>query len=915
MPSLVLLSSLLLASLPGRLNGATSYTFTTLAGIPETGSADGAASAAQFNFPLKAATDASGNIYIADTSNNLIRKITPAGVVSTLAGSAGNRGSGDGVGSVARFFSPSGVAVDGSGNVYVADAGNDTVRKITPAGVVTTLAGAAGVVGSADGTGSAATFSGPSGVAVDSAGFLYVADTNNSVIRKITPAGVVTTFAGTAGVIGSADGSGSAAGFNKPTGLTVDASGFVYVADTQNRTVRKITPAGGVTTLAGSPGVGSSIDGTGSLANFQTPSDIAVDISGSLYVADSIACKIRTITPEGEVTTLAGQGPNTISLDGTGTAAVFSNPTGVAIDPSGNVFVVDSNVSTIRKISAGAVVTTFAGTTHYGSADGTGSAAQFSNPSGVAVDSSSGFIYVADTTNDVIRKISPTGAVTIFAGQIGNPGLLDGTGTAARFQSPKGVAVDGSGNVYVADTINEVIRKITPDGAVTLFAGKPFQVGSADGTGTAAQFFLPYGLGVDLSGNVYVADGVNSTIRKITPAGVVTTLAGKAFNTGSADGTGSAAQFNFPTNVAVDAAGNVFVADANNSSIRKVTPLGVVTTLATQAVGSGIALDGSGNIYTTYGNSICKITPNGVLTTLAGSFLGSGSSDGAGSAAQFNGPWGIAMDALGNLYVADTNNHTIRKGIPALAAPHYGDFNGDGQTDILWENTVSGQRYMWLMNGTSYGAGADLGILPPEWRIAGTGDFNADGQTDILWEDTVTGDRGIWLMNGWTVIGWSDLGIMPTDWHIAGTGDFNQDGQTDILWENTVTGQRYMWVMNGTSYGAGADLGTLPPEWRIAGTGDFNGDGQTDILWEDTVTGDRGIWLMNGWTVIGWSDLGIVPTDWRIAGTGDFNGDGQLDIVWENKITGERGMWLMNGTTLSGWAELTSISLDWRIAP
>ena len=230
--------------------------------------ADGTGSAARFYFPNGVAVDSAGNVYVADTNNYTIRKITPSGVVSTLAGLAGSPGSADGTGSAARFNDPYGVAVDSAGNVYVADTGNNTIRKITPSGVVSTLAGLAGSIGSADGTGSAARFFQPYGVAVDSAGNVYVADTNNNTIRKITPSGVVSTLAGLAGSFGSADGTGSAARFYYPEGVAVDSAGNVYVADTGNDTIRKITPSGVVSTLAGLAGSIGSADGTGSAARF-----------------------------------------------------------------------------------------------------------------------------------------------------------------------------------------------------------------------------------------------------------------------------------------------------------------------------------------------------------------------------------------------------------------------------------------------------------------------------------------------------------------------------------------------------------------------------------------------------------------------------------------------------------------------
>src|SRR5438034_200826 len=246
---------LLLTALPSLAQSTyESYTFTTLAGNAGYGSADGTGNAARFFHPSSVAVDRSGNVYVADSSNHTIRKATPAGVVTTLAGLAGYGGSADGTGSTARFFSPYGVAVDSGDNVYVADTANHTIRKVTPAGEVMTLAGLAGSPGGADGTGSAARFTVPYGVAVDGADNVYVGDTANATIRKVTPAGVVTTLAGLAGSFGSVDATGSAARFGFPSGVAADSAGNVYVADKSNHTIRKMTPAGAVTTLAGLAG-------------------------------------------------------------------------------------------------------------------------------------------------------------------------------------------------------------------------------------------------------------------------------------------------------------------------------------------------------------------------------------------------------------------------------------------------------------------------------------------------------------------------------------------------------------------------------------------------------------------------------------------------------------------------------------
>ncbi len=604
-------------------------TLNLLAGnIGSSGSIDGTGASARFEGPQSLATDSAGNVYVADSDNHTIRKITPAGVVSTLAGSAGDRGSVDGTGTAASFNFPYGLATDSSGNVYVADTDNHTIRKITPAGVVSTLAGSAGNSGSVNGTGTAARFDSPRSLATDATGNVYVVDTNDNTIRKITPAGVVSTLAGSAGVSGSVDGTGTAARFNLPQGIATDSAGNVYVADTGNHTIRKITLAGVVSTLVGSAGSTGSIDGTGTAARFNSPRGLAPDSAGNVYVADTDNHTIRKITPAGVVSTLAGSAGVSGSDDGTGTAARFDTPFGLATDAAGNVYVADTNNHTIRKITPAGMVSTLAGSAGAsGSVDGTGTAARFNSPRSLTTDAA-GNVYVADSNNHTIRKITPVGVVSTLAGSAGSTGSVDGTGTAARFNFPYGLATDSVGNVYVADTGNHTIRKITPAGVVSTLAGSAGNTGSADGTGTAARFDTPFGLATDAAGNVYVADSNNHTIRKITPAGVVSTLAGSAGTTGSVDGTGTAARFYIPGAIATDAVGNVYVADSFSHTIRKITPTGVVSTLA----GSG-------------GNT--------------------GSIDGTGAAARFDVPRGLSPDSAGNLYVADSDNDTIRKITPA----------------------------------------------------------------------------------------------------------------------------------------------------------------------------------------------------------------------------------------------------------
>ena len=325
---------------------AAPVTVSTLAGSGVGGYVDGNATAAQFNRPTGVAVDFAGNVFVADFNNHRIRKISPTGSVSTLAGS-GVPGFADGIGSAAQFHFPTDVAVDSTGNVYVGDSENHRIRKITPAGAVSTLAGN-GLFGFADGDGSNARFYSPYGVAVDSSSNVYVADHKNHRIRKITPGGVVSTMAGSGGA-GFVDGPAATAQFLFPFGVTVDLSDNVYVGDQFNHSIRKITPAGVVSTLAGS-GVAGFAEGSGISAQFNGPRAVTVDSSGNVYVADLVNHRIRSITPAGLVTTLAGSGVAGYA-DGTASDAEFWAPSGVAVDSSGNIFVAEFNNNRIRKIA------------------------------------------------------------------------------------------------------------------------------------------------------------------------------------------------------------------------------------------------------------------------------------------------------------------------------------------------------------------------------------------------------------------------------------------------------------------------------------------------------------------------------------------------------------------------------------
>lgn len=334
------------------------------------------------------------------SSNSTVSYSCPTCIVSTLAGS-GAKGSTDGTGTAASFNVPTGIAVDSNGIVYIADTWNHKIRKVTATGVVTTFAGS-GSQGSNDGNWIAATFNIPSGVAVDRNGNVYVTDVDNHKIRKISSDGIVTTFAGS-GVLGSLDGIGVSARFNRPYSLSIDSASNIFVADTSNHKIRKITSSGIVTTLAGSGSQGS-VDGTGTLATFDNPSGITVDINGMVYTAEFYKHRIRKVNSDGKVIIFAGSGALG-SQDGIGTSATFLYPFAVAADSEGNVYVADDQNCKIRKISSAGVVTTFAGSDTADFVDGKANVASFNRPSGLSVDSK-GNVYVADTGNHRIRKIT-----------------------------------------------------------------------------------------------------------------------------------------------------------------------------------------------------------------------------------------------------------------------------------------------------------------------------------------------------------------------------------------------------------------------------------------------------------------------------------------------------------------------------
>ena len=450
---------------------------TTIAGTGDFGFGGdgGQAVSAQLNYPNDVVVDGAGNLYIADASNHRIRKVDSSGIITTVAGTGEKGFGGDGGQAVlARLNTSSGVVLDGAGNLYIADRHNSRIRKVDSSGVITTIAGTGEIGFDGDGGPAvSALLNSPTGVAADVAGNVYIADASNDRIRKVDSSGIITTVAGTRDYGPAGDGGlAVSAWLFYPTGVVVDVAGNVYIADSRNHRIRKVDTSGIITTVAGSGGSGFGDGGPAVSALLNYPRGVAVDGAGNLYIA-AFGGRIRKVDTSGVITTVAGTGdPGFGGDDGQAVAARLADPDDVAADGAGNLYIADTANSRIRKVDTTGVITTVAGTGSYGSLGGFGGdggpavSALLNYPRGVAVDGA-GNLYIADTGNHRIRKVDSSGVITTIAGtgesDFGGDG---GPAIAARLDSPRGVATDSAGNVYIADTGNSRIRILTPTGYV-----------------------------------------------------------------------------------------------------------------------------------------------------------------------------------------------------------------------------------------------------------------------------------------------------------------------------------------------------------------------------------------------------------------------------------------------------------------
>jgi trimeric autotransporter adhesin len=667
--------------------------------------ADGPATSLQMADPEGMTFDSAGNLYIADNQQSVVFKITPSGIATVFAGNGSKGYSGDGgPATAAGLLEPEAVAADAAGNIYIADFHNERIRKVEPSGRITTFAGG----GATDeGDGIPATSSKlfePDGLTVDSTGSLYFAEGGTNKIRKVTPDGIIHNI-GNANSLPSGysgdDGPASQAQFSAPAGLAVDRQNNLYIADRSNNRVRKIDTNGIVTTFAGNGQGGYSGDGGAATnAAISLPEALAFDSQGNLYIADWGNRVVRQVTPAGIITTVAGDVnifPPTFSGDGgPATLASLIEPYGVAVDSSGNLYVSDQGDRRVRRVDGTGTIKTFAGSgaSNFAGDGSQATQAALDYPTDVKVDGG-GNLYIADAMNHRVRKVSPAGIITTIAG-VGTPGLSGdgGPATSAQLNTPAAVAVDASGNVYIVDSANFRVRRVTPGGVISTYL-----------VGTVAGRGVPAGLAVDGMGNLYVSDSYLNWVVKVTPSGTVSTVAGTGTAGYSGDGgPATQAMLNAPHALALDQAGNLYITDSQNRVIRRVTPGGLIATVAgsgnvplpTDYEGipatqlfidypSGVAADGNGNLYVEGAWHVYRVNSAGAISLLVGGglfgyqegFAGDGGPSVAARLVSDSSPispsMGLAVDAAGNLYFADTGNDRIRQitnpaGFPAQMA-------------------------------------------------------------------------------------------------------------------------------------------------------------------------------------------------------------------------------------------------------
>ncbi len=606
----------------------------------------------------RVSADGTGALYIASLSLNVVYRLDPvAGTITLVAGNGTGGFSGDnGPATTAQLSQPAGVAVDSAGSIYIGTAGR--VRRVSN-GIITTVAGNGTLSGPRGDNGPAtnAVLISPVGLAVDSAGNLYIADLFDHRVRKVSK-GIITTVAGdgTAGFSGD-NGPSASAQLNEPSSLAVDAAGNLYIADRNNFRVRKVSN-GVITTVAGSGKGGLSTENIAATTAFVPPLAVAVDSTGSILIGQQDS-RVRKVT-NGIISTFAGNGKLGFSGDnGLASSAQVDNPDSIAIDTTGNVYFDDGGNNRVRKVANG-IITTVAGNGTVQSGDnGSATSSQLAGPSGIAADSA-GNVYIADSGSNRVRKVSKGLINTIVgSGATGISSSSGDNGPAANAQvaTPSAMALDSAGNLYIAEAAGNRVRKVA-GGIITTVAGTGAIGFSGDnGPATSAQLNSPTGIAVDSAGNLYIADSLNQRIRKVSN-GVIATIAGNGVaGFGGDNGPAPSAELHQPAGVAVDAAGNVYISDSVNARVRRVSN-GVISTVA----GNG---------------TCCSVSGDGGLATNA----------------QLIAPTGLALDSAGTLYIVDEVDNRIRRIVDGVISTVAGNgtagFSGDNGPATLAQTSFA----------------------------------------------------------------------------------------------------------------------------------------------------------------------------------------------------------------------------------
>ncbi len=637
----------------------------------------GPAASAQIAQPEGMAIDGAGNLYIADAANHRVRKVSD-GVITTVAGNGHGGFSGDGgPAAAAQLNQPYDVTLDAAGNLYIADFGNQRVRKVDTTGNITTAAGDGSSGSNGDGgQATAAMLLGPRNVVTDAVGNLYISEFDGHRVRRVAPDGTISTVAGTgiAG-LGGDGGPATASQLAFPAGLALDGAGNLFIVDSSNVRIRKVLAgAGTISTVCTQLSFGMPyIQLTG----------LAAGAGGNLYIPEKGNSYVWQLTPAGAMSIVAGTpGEGTYTGDGhLATATALSSPVGAALDASGNLFIAETHRVRYVAAATGIIATVGGdGTFGFGGDGGSAISAVLNTPTGLAFNN--GTLFIADQQNHRVRVVSAAGAISTVAGDGGPANTGDGLAALnASLALPDALAFDPAGNLYIADMNANRVRRVDATGIITTFAGNG-GVGGYGSEGTPAALMslnAPQGLAADSLGNVYVSDTNNNRVIQVDTAGDFHTVAGTGTAGSAGDGT-TLGELYGPVGLAVDGQDNLYIADCWNHRIRMLSPGSAITTIAGTGTSgfsgdggaataaalsypAGVAVDGSGNIFIAdSGNQRVRIvTPDGNITTIAGT--GSASYNGDSGAAldiALDNPYGLTVDAKGNIYVADSGNNRVR---------------------------------------------------------------------------------------------------------------------------------------------------------------------------------------------------------------------------------------------------------------